>query len=202
MPINPDEVICIKDEQSNVDHIQWVNHQLPLEDRDTFRIPNVGGYGNGKSINPDVIELVRNTINPISDLIGRTLYYYFPNRYIVQIQDTGQNPTRTLDIDINLFSNKEFATRHIYRQLGLTDYNQRGTWIPPAISPRPTQREIELGHSIPEDRFIDFRIPDYAFPVRPRTTNAVIRDMSIVPTHSTCIEQEEALDTDYRDDLF
>lgn len=186
----------------STDDIQWVHHQLPWEDRDGFLIHNVGGYANGKSISPDLITLVRDVICPINYIIGRTLYYSFTTPTNVRIQDTGQNPTRTLDMDIDLFSDNVLATRHIYRQLGLADYNQRSTWIPPAISPEPTEREIEPGHSIPDNRFCDFRIPDYRFPVRPRTTNAVIMDMSTVPTPSTCIEQEEALDTDYKDDLF
>lgn len=191
------------DEQSNVDHIQWVNHRLPWEDRDTFRIPSVDGYSNGKSsFNPAWITLVRDVINSISNDIGRTLNYSFVNPYTVHIQDTGQNPTRILDMDIELFSNNILATRHIYNQLGLRGYNQRGTWIPPAISPIPTQREIELGHrTVPNRLFLGMAGISDLFP-NGYSISTDNLGTNITSTPSTCIEQEEALDTDYKDDLF
>ena len=111
-------------------------------------------------------------------------------------------------MDIHLFSNNVLATRHIYRQLGLTDYNQRGTWIPPAISPIPTRIEIELGHRVPRFYPTLQTIPEYMFPIAvPSFSSIDIPNSATVPinsytTPSTCIEQEEALDTDYRDDLF
>lgn len=192
--------VATLDEQSNVDHIQWVNNQLPCGNNNTFRIPNVGGYSNGKSFNPAWVTLVRDVINSISNNIGRTLYYSFVNPYIVRIQYTEQIPTMLLHMDIELFSNKELATRHIYNQLGLRGYNQRGTWIPPAISPIPTQREIELGHRMGGlGNFIDktnIPIPEYMF------HNSATVPIYSTTTHSTYIEQEEALDTDYKDDLF
>ena len=175
--------VTVLDEQSTIDHIQWVNHQMPLDDVDSTN----------PSISPACVALVRDVIDSISNNIGRTLNCLFANPYTVYIEDAGQNHTKTLNMDIHLFSDKEFAARHIYNQLGLSDNRFHGFRLPEA-----TRREIELGHRIQDDMF---RIASPSFSSIDLPNSATV-PIDSYTTPSTCIEQEEALDIDYKDDFF
>lgn len=185
--------VTVLDEQSTVDHIQWVNHQMPWDNRDGYLIHNTDRFSNSESISPAWITLVEDVIDSISNNIGRTLNCSFVNPYTVYIEDAGQNPTKTLNMDIHSFSDKEFAARHIYNQLGLSDNRFHGFRLP-----EPTQRAIELGHRIADDMF---RIAASSFSSIDLPNSATV-PINSYTTPSTCIEQEEALDIDYKDDLF
>ena len=168
---------------NSVDHIQWVNHQTPWDDVDSAN----------PSISPALIALVSSVIDSISNNIGRTLNCSFTNPYTVYIEDAEQNPTKTLNMDIHLFSDKELSTRYIYNQLGLSDNRFHGFRLP-----EPTQRAIELGHRIADDMF---RIAASSFSSIDLPNSATV-PINSYTTPSTCIEQEEALDINYEDDLF